>query len=258
MKKKIALVCIAKNEDLYLQEWIDYHLKLGFDDIHIFQNDWRFENKKLNDRVHFHIYDGKSHTDYNKSTEPLWVKNIQTKCYVDFAKKYYTEYEWSAFFDVDEYLVLKKTNNVKDFISSYDSYECVIVNWAMFGDNNLKSFDENNNSTLKRFTKRKKNLHDQFKSICKLKPDMLHNNHWNTETWVDTNFNTGNDYINVRGNDDIAQLNHYYIRTYPEFLIKREKGNACHGKKPLETFDENNHNEVEDTIAKYFLYTNLI
>ena len=26
--KKIALVCIAKEEDLYLQEWIDYHLNL--------------------------------------------------------------------------------------------------------------------------------------------------------------------------------------------------------------------------------------
>jgi hypothetical protein len=38
MKKKIALVCIAKDEDLYLQDWIDYHLKLGFDDIHIYQN----------------------------------------------------------------------------------------------------------------------------------------------------------------------------------------------------------------------------
>ena len=28
---KVALVCIAKNEDNYIQEWINYNLKLGFD-----------------------------------------------------------------------------------------------------------------------------------------------------------------------------------------------------------------------------------
>ena len=36
---KIALVCIAKNEDNYIKEWITYHKKLGFDDIFIYEND---------------------------------------------------------------------------------------------------------------------------------------------------------------------------------------------------------------------------
>jgi hypothetical protein len=256
MKKKITIVCFAKDEDLYLQEWIDYHLKLGFDSIHIFQNDWTFENKISDNRVYFHNYDGKSCTEYNQSSDPIWIKNIQAKCYVDFAKNYHMEYEWCAFFDVDEYLVLKKTNDVKEFISDYEDYECLIINWAMFGDNDLKDFDKSNTSTLKRFTKRKKDLHQQFKSICKLKLDMLHNIHWNNETWVDLNFKTGNSYLNNENNENIAQLNHYYIRTYPEFLIKRERGNACHGKKPLETFDENNFNEIEDLLAKNFLYNN--
>ena len=39
---RIALVCVAKNEENYIQEWIDYHLKLGFDDIIIYQNDWEY------------------------------------------------------------------------------------------------------------------------------------------------------------------------------------------------------------------------
>ena len=36
----VALVCVAKNEDNYIQEWIDYNKKLGFDDIIIYQNDY--------------------------------------------------------------------------------------------------------------------------------------------------------------------------------------------------------------------------
>ena len=43
---KVALVCIAKNEDLYIDEWIDYHFKLGFDEIFVYQNNWRF-NKDI-------------------------------------------------------------------------------------------------------------------------------------------------------------------------------------------------------------------
>ena len=253
VRKKIALVAIAKDEDFYLQEWIDYHLKLGFDDIHIFQNNWRFENVIENEKVHFHIYDGKSFTNYTESNEPLWVKNIQTKCYVDFAKKYYTEYEWAAFFDVDEFLVLKKTKDVKEFIKDYDNHNCLVINWAMFGDNGIKEFDKENTSTLRRFTKRQSSLHPQFKSICKLSPEMKHNNHWNAETWVDPNLNSGDSAFNYNASDDIAQLNHYYIRTYPEFLSKVERGNACHGKKPLSTFEENNFNEIEDLNALIFL-----
>jgi hypothetical protein len=37
---KISLVCIAKDEDNYIKEWIDYHKKLGFDDIFIYENNW--------------------------------------------------------------------------------------------------------------------------------------------------------------------------------------------------------------------------
>ena len=40
MGNNVALVCIAKNEDNYIQEWVEYHKKLGFDTIFIYQNDW--------------------------------------------------------------------------------------------------------------------------------------------------------------------------------------------------------------------------
>lgn len=33
---KSAIVCIAKNEDHYIDEWIKYHLKLGFAKIFVY------------------------------------------------------------------------------------------------------------------------------------------------------------------------------------------------------------------------------
>ena len=33
---KTALVCIAKDEDNYIDEWLKYHLKLGFSNIYVY------------------------------------------------------------------------------------------------------------------------------------------------------------------------------------------------------------------------------
>lgn len=253
MKKKIALVTLAHKDKLYIQEWIDYNLKLGFDDIHIFQNNWRWDNNNLNNNVYLHEYDGVSYL----SDEPLWVRNIQSKCFTEFCRNYYEKYEWVAFFDIDEFLVLKKNKNIKEFINNYNNCNCLIINWAMFGDNGITTFDESYTSQLKRFTKRKKELHSQFKSICKLGPLVEHHIHWCGDSWTDTHFNQGTGPFNFFPNDEIAQLNHYYIRTYPEFLIKRERGGVdnVNVKKPIDTFNENNHNDIEDTFARDFLYS---
>lgn len=249
---------MAMNEDFYIEEWIDYHLKLGFDDIHIYQNNWRFGKKILIDNVYFHEWDGS--TAINE--KPLWERNIQAKCYSTFSKDYVNEYEWAAFFDVDEFLVLNKHKNVKDFIDNYKNNDCVIINWAMFGDNNLKDFDEKNTSSVHRFTKRKQTPHNQFKSISRLSSSFNHEIHMPYEhnkgikKWIDTNFNEGFGPFNQITDFGLAMLNHYFCRTFFEFKLKSERGNACKsgvdGRRNLSDFYENNFNEVEDLTALNF------
>lgn len=52
---KIAIVSIAKNENLYIKDWIDYHLKLGFDDIYIYDNN-DIDSEKISDVIDINIY----------------------------------------------------------------------------------------------------------------------------------------------------------------------------------------------------------
>lgn len=40
---KSLLLCIAKDEDLYLAEWLAYHTKLGFTNICVIQNNWQYK-----------------------------------------------------------------------------------------------------------------------------------------------------------------------------------------------------------------------
>lgn len=72
---KTCICLIAKDEDNYIKEWSEYHLKLGFDDIFVFQNDWRCKVNDLNKHVHLIEYDGeaKQNQCYNE-----FIQNIMT------------------------------------------------------------------------------------------------------------------------------------------------------------------------------------
>lgn len=233
---KTALVCIAKNEDLYIEEWINYHIKIGFDEIFIYQNNWRFIKDIPNvTKIEF---DGEQ-------------KQIQS--YNNFLKNHAIRFDWVAFFDVDEFLVLKKHNNVKDFISVYSEYDAIGINWVLFGDNNISGLTYNY-SVLERFTKRQSSVNNHIKSI--LKPSVIqrmsnpHNPSW---VWVDTSFNINTGSQNKNPVDNVAQLNHYFVKTKEEFISKISRGRADTTKfRSIDEFDAHNINEVEDYNALNF------
>ena len=234
---KIALVCIAKNEDNYIQEWCDYHLKIGFDDIFIYQNDWR-TSISGNNIFKFEL-DGRAK---------------QREAYKKFINDYYNQYDWAAFFDVDEFLVLKKHNNIKEFISDYNDFLSVGINWVFFGDNGLE-FADNDYSVIRRFIKRQKLVNKHIKSIVKLRKNLIMDVHNPACSWVNTNKNINSGPFNNNPSDDIAQINHYFTKTKDEFIKKRERGRADDGTiRNMSDFYNNNFNEIEDLTALNFMY----
>ncbi len=249
---KVALTCIAKDEDNYIEEWINYNLKLGFDDIFIYQNNWRCNIEK--NHVHKIIYDG----SYNENNNGI---SLQVSAYNNFIQSYYRKYNWVAFFDVDEFLVLKKHNSVKHFISEYKDADAIGINWVFFGDNGL-TFD-GEYSVLKRFTKRSNSPSSSVKCIVKVDPTinfMVHNP-INRMT-IDTHYNKFWGVTNDAKKIDIAQLNHYYCKTWDEWQKKKERFMSNdsmdgfyikYGNDDKDSyFKDYNLNEVEDMSALNF------
>jgi len=239
---KVALVCIAKNEDDYIQEWVDYNLKLGFDQIYIYQNDWRCSIEHPN--VTKIEYDGVGR---------------QNEAYNDFMQERSSNYDWVAYFDVDEFLVLKKHFSIKDFINSYMEYNVIGINWRLFGDNGLTEKGDDL-SVLKRFTKRQKGLNPHVKSIVKVTdPPMrvgLHTSEKENVLVVGPNGKTFVGPWNYEGDYKVAQLNHYFTKTKQEFIEKCARGRASINLfRKVEEFDEHNPNEVDDFAARDFLYS---
>ena len=237
---KVALVCIAKNEDNYIEEWINYHKKIGFDDIFIYQNDWRYVNDHPN--VIKIEFDGVLQ---------------QENSYNEFLKSYKSQYNWAMFLDVDEFLVLHKHNNIKDFLEEYKDHKAVAICWANFGDNGHTNVVDDEYSVIKRFTKRDSNASQYIKSIVNLSYDFHMAIHFPVEIeMVDTKFNKF-DLQNIYKSIEIAQINHYFCKTYPEFIQKIERGRAD-SSFPRTTEDffkfNNSSNEVEDLSAYNFYY----
>lgn len=237
---RVALVCIAKNEDNYIKEWIEYNLKLGFDDVFIYQNNWYYPIKHEN--VYLIEING-----YGK----------QVYAYNHFIASYYKEYDWVAFFDVDEFLVLKKHENVKRFIGDYKDHQSIGINWVLFGDNNLKF--EGKYSILDRFTKRQYGVNKHIKCIIKMNPTIKYDVHCPINCHsVDTNYNTFLGPFNSIGDDNVAQLNHYYCKTKEEWFNKRNKGVATMNpnnpdfKRHDSDYDAHNFNNATDVLALNF------
>lgn len=236
---KTALVCIAKNEDHYIDEWIAYNLKLGFDHIFIYANDWFFTY--AHPQVTIIDYPG---------------ENKQREAYAHFLANYRKDFTWAAFFDVDEYLVLKKSSTIREFLQDYEGKEAVAINWVMFGDNELTEVTDDY-SYLMRFTKRQKGVDKHIKCILNLTNNSsrmdVHNPYDVPAT--DTNGKKVVGPYNPQGDDNIAQLNHYYSRTIQEFKDKCDRGRAdAHIKNGYEWREVHNHNDIEDTLARDFLY----
>ena len=234
---KVALVCIAKNEDHYIDEWIDYHKKVGFDDIFIYQNNWRWSGESEN--AHKIDFDG---------------KNLQIVAYNNFLVTYKDKFDWVAFFDVDEFLVLKKHKNIKEFLGDYSNFDAVGINWVLFGNNRHDKVDSEY-SLIKRFTKRQSNVNQHIKSIVKVNKNLNMIIHNPTNPWVNTEkkYNVGP--FNFDGSIDIAQINHYFCKTREEFVEKINRGKADNPTiRSMDEYDSHNFNDIEDLTAYNFIY----
>lgn len=237
-KLKSVVVCIAKKEEDYIGEWIDYHLKLGFDKIVVFKNDWDF--KVNNPRV--------LEIDFNGT-------NQQIISYNTFIFNFKDQVEWAAFIDVDEYICLKRHKNIREFLAEYDHLNCIGINWKLFGDSGLTTPDK---GVVKRFTKcGGDNSHLKMILRPSINPVFFYP-HSTNKQWTTTNNQKGFGPLNHSPDYNTIQLNHYFCKTREEYTHRRSIGRADtpvghpqHIRGPNE-FDAHNFNDFEDNTAKDF------
>ena len=120
----LGLCAIAKDETPFLREWVGYHQYIGFEKIYIYDNE---SAVPVRDAL-ADFYDAGVFDSYS-----LQGKGMQLTAYNHCLKNHGHEFEWLAFFDLDEFLCLKRDCDARVLMRDYEAYSGISINWDMFG-----------------------------------------------------------------------------------------------------------------------------
>lgn len=239
----IVVCAIVKHEDAYLDEWIAYHLKLGFDAVHLYDNSDDNAAKKFQER-----YPGAVRVVHC----PGRMRQLPTYMhYCCFSKD-----EWVALLDADEFIVLKKHASIRELLAGVgDDVGAVCLNWYMFGSSGERA--RRPGPVLLRFRRRAARVHPLVKSI--VRPDRvlaMLNPHVPALVVGGCRDPSGRPVSGPEhhhGSADVAVIHHYFTKSREEFVAKMERGKAdLAEKRRIEEFDAHDFNDVEDDSAWRF------
>ena len=257
----LYIICaIAFQEDLYIDEWIQYHKLLGFDAIQILDNSDDNSLMQLTDRYPSFI-----------AVKHFPGQLMQLPAFNLCVTAFKNERVWAAFIDIDEFIVLRQHNSIGEFINDCGSRGGSIgINWLEFGSNSRLQYE--NIPVLRRFTARRNKMNEHIKSITYL-PHVVGftNPHYPVllpgKEQYSCNSKAFTGPVNWERNDSIAAIHHYFTRSEGEWDIKRARGRTAEsrfdkqGKSTLqglrdhEEFHDRDYNSVEDFRAWDFFNT---
>jgi glycosyltransferase involved in cell wall biosynthesis len=221
-----ALCAIMKNEGPYILEWVAFHRLLGFNEIFIYDND-STDNTR-------HLLSGLSAAGIVNSISWPSVDGVapQRAAYADVLPR--VRSEWVCFIDADEFINLKCDDSILRFLRRFnESVSAIAVNWRLFGSSGLIQFDAE--LVTRRFTRcsaRQARVNRHCKTIARVR-DI-------EEMHIHRCFLKRGLYVDEQGQaveierfgltpstkTDLAQINHYVVKSREEFESKRLRGNA--------------------------------
>lgn len=145
---KAVLCVLIKNNNLYMEEFIEYYYSLGFYKLIFGDN-----NDIDGERIEYGINKKWIDNGFIEIDNIRGKANVQPSWYNIQYQKLKDKYDWFGFFDQDEFLHLPAYNNdIKLFLSDkkFEDKNCISFLWRLFDDNNLIYYDKR--PLVERFT----------------------------------------------------------------------------------------------------------
>lgn len=221
-----VIVAIAKFEQDYIEEWVIYHLAMGFDRIYLYDNEDvpTYHNilKRFGSKVFITHAKG---NDYPVGIQYMAINH--------FMENYVTKdnIKYVLHSDIDEFVCLKKHANIKDFIKDYflPQVAGISICWRYFGSSGLiKKTDEPVVSRFRRCAiKGDKLMKTLFKADLITGFVCCHNVSPKEGYYIiATNGVITTEAENLEMDTSVIQMNHYYCKTIPEFFHQKSRGRA--------------------------------
>ena len=223
-----SLCLITRDENEYLEEWLRWHISQGVE--------------------HFYIYDHGSKQPVRKQVEGLdaeiaknvtvidWSGNhrdAQPDAYNDCLARFRGESRWIGFIDTDEQIEVKTGQTLPQFLKGYEEYAGVFAVWVTFGAcGQVKKLP---GLLRERFTRPDHccEWNDCAGKVIVqpvyMERMVIHNGKTKVGfVVVDEHGNEVYDYsmTSCHPSTDYICVNHYYTKSYEEWLNKLRRGTA--------------------------------
>lgn len=247
-----AICAIIKNEADYIEEWIDYHLKIGFEKFYIYDNE---STDNVREVLEKYIRKGIVEYIYYPG------KGKQMPAYNDCIQRYKNKCRYLAIIDLDEFILPIEDKNIYGIKKYLKKYAGLTINWVIFGSaGHIKKPD---GLVLENFKYRSKEINKHVKTICNPRwVDFIDNPHY--PHYVIKKYSVDENCKKIEGpyNFDFPankfRINHYFCKSQEEAKRKFARGYADFTddrKRPWSDFIENDLNDIcDDAILKINSY----
>ena len=169
---RVWVCAIAKNEHLYINDWVKHYVKLGVDTICLYDND-DISSPHIADYIDKDLRNKVKIIDIRGRKE----HHLQHRVYTEFYRENREQFDWCLFVDIDEYLW--GVSNIKNWLSNpkYKNAFQIRIKWKLFGDDDLitrdmslpvfKAFTHEIKQSLNRNLIDKGNLEKQGKMVVR-------------------------------------------------------------------------------------------
>lgn len=230
MAKSFLSICaVVKNEALYIEEWLAFHIVQGF--------------------TKFFIYDNQSTDDTVERLRPFidkgYVIHYDTKenpcqfiCYNHCITHHKIDAEWCAFLDCDEFLHservpykggYKSLTFIENFSVNYllvKPFDALNVNWVLYGSNGHLAY--NPQHVIQRFRTGSDKINQHTKAITRLENTIRvgKNPHYMEVKGATINdrLDTLTDFYGLTPNRTdslLLRINHYHTKSKNEYFERK-------------------------------------
>jgi SAM-dependent methyltransferase len=216
---KFGVTAIVRNEAPYLLQWIAHYRVLGFEQITIYDNQSNDGTPRILAPL---AQAGLISAVYWRDRE-----DRQRRAYDNALRRLRPHVEWCLFADLDEFLVLDPGLTLNDLLPSDPRISAVGIPWRIFGSGGQRN--RGSELVIERFTKAAPTFHRLVKSLVRLRdahklgihvPQKI-NGRVTDLQGLPLDLNT------PRTAPSIARINHYFNRSWEEFVYKRLRGDVA-------------------------------
>ncbi len=252
IKYNNIICCIAKDETPYLKEWVEHHVNIGVQYFVIYDNNSIIPIKEtLAEYIRKRLV--------NVIDCPI-ASRPQLRAYNHCLFHMCEKTQWIIYIDVDEFIILNKHNEISNLLIEYDSFGGLSLNWKLYNaGGHVTTPAQPVMEAYKEYLPLTSAVNKHVKTILQPRYTLtIGNSH--QAMYIDGYYAVNENYRHVSYafsdfSNEIAHINHYYTKSYADWLCKVEKGRADSDqkRKEQEFWDYNPKMiRLKDTIREKF------